>query len=141
MIYQNPRTGMRIDLLTLNDDEQKFYRAARQRFDDGVPWFDFDDFAFGSGSPLYRGRASHHEVLQHPLYIALKDMWLELGVRQGRIRTEPVALQGVSRLRSTQPKAQTGRNSGTGRPVQIAAKPAGKFSLAKAAKGAATPKK
>jgi hypothetical protein len=88
MIYQNPRTGIRIDLPSLNHAEQTFYRAAKQRFDDGVPWFDFDDFAFGRSSPLYRGRTSHHEVLQHPLYVALKDMWLELGVRQGRVRAE-----------------------------------------------------
>jgi len=86
MIYQNSRTGVRIDVSALTEAERNFYRAAKQRFDRGVAWFDFDDFAFGGGSPLYQGRKSHHEVLQHPLYIVLKDMWLELGVRQGRVR-------------------------------------------------------
>jgi hypothetical protein len=87
-VYRNPRTGIRIDLAALTHEERNFYRAAKERFDSGTAWFDFDNFAFGQGSPLYRDRSSHHEVLQHPLYVALKDMWLELGVRQGRIRAD-----------------------------------------------------
>lgn len=112
MIYQNPRTGIRIDLSILNQEEQSFYRAAKERFDNQIAWFDFDDFAFGMGSPLYRGRASHHEVLQNPLYVALKDMWLELGVRQGRVRagTGKVFTDASGRTQGGSGKATQERN-------------------------------
>jgi len=122
MIYQNPRTGIRIDLAALSDEEQRFYRAAKERSDNGIPWFDFDDFAFGSNSPLYRGRASHHEVLQHPLYIVLKDMWLELGVRQGRVRAETrkVFPDAPRRTKGESGKAAHERNRTKTRNVAVA---------------------
>ncbi|MFZ3210535.1 MAG: hypothetical protein WA188_03400 [Terriglobales bacterium] len=122
MIYQNPRTGISIDLTTLGDEEERFYRAAKQRFESGIAWFDFDDFAFGSNSPLYRGRASHHEVLQHPLYIVLKDMWLELGVRQGRVRADAGKgiASGSRRTKGESGKAAHERNRAKTRNVAVA---------------------
>jgi len=36
-------------------------------------------------SPLFSKTRSHRDVLAHPLYVALKEMWLELGVKQGRV--------------------------------------------------------
>lgn len=36
-------------------------------------------------SPIYRGRDSHLNVLKHPLFLALQDMALQLGVQQRMI--------------------------------------------------------
>jgi hypothetical protein len=69
----------------LSSVEQHFLQSARAMFRDNVDWFQFEDFAFGSRSPLFSATRSHRDVLSHPLYIALKDMWLQLGVRQGRV--------------------------------------------------------
>ena len=67
-------------------EETSFLARAREKFAGDVDWFEFEEFAFGSRSPLYSKTRSHQDVLVHPLYIALKDMWLELGVRQGKIK-------------------------------------------------------
>ncbi len=69
----------------LTADEQAFLNRARAKFAENTDWLEFEDFAFGSRSPLYARTRSHQDVLTHPLYLALKDMWLDLGVRQGRI--------------------------------------------------------
>jgi len=66
-------------------DEQVFLNRARAKFDENVDWLEFEEFAFGSRSPVYAKTRSHQDVLAHPLYLALKQMWLELGVRQRRI--------------------------------------------------------
>lgn len=70
----------------LTPEEDAFLGRARKKFEQNADWFDFEDFAFGSRSPLYSRTRSHRDVLTHPLYIALKDMWLELGVRQGKVK-------------------------------------------------------
>jgi len=66
-------------------EEQAFLRAAREKYLHNADWFEFEDFVFGSRSPLFTKERSHQDILEHPLYIALKEMWLELGVRQGRV--------------------------------------------------------
>jgi hypothetical protein len=73
------------DQETLTTEERAFLARARSKFEEGADWLDFEDFAFGSGSPIYSRSRSHQDVLQHPLYVALKEMWLDLGVRHGRI--------------------------------------------------------
>ena len=70
----------------LTREEDAFLRRARTKFEQNSDWFEFEDFAFGSRSPLYAKTRSHKDVLTHPLYVALKDMWLELGVRQGKVK-------------------------------------------------------
>lgn len=70
----------------MTSEENAFLARARAKFAGNADWFEFEDFAFGSRSPLYSKSRSHQDVLAHPLYIALKDMWLELGVRQGRVK-------------------------------------------------------
>jgi len=85
MEYNNLHTGVRINLGGLTKVEEQFYRQALRRFRENTNWPDFDDFAFGMRSRIYAGRRSHLEVLKHPLYLALKDMSLQLGVQQGRI--------------------------------------------------------
>jgi hypothetical protein len=88
MIYINRRTGIKVELSSLDAQRQEFYKKAHANFRKNVSWADFEDFAFGMGSPLYAQRTSHLEVLSDPLYEALTDMWLELGVRQGLIASE-----------------------------------------------------
>ena len=67
-------------------EEESFLHRARAKFAESADWFEFEEFAFGSRSPLYSKTRSQRDVLTHPLYIALKEMWLELGVRQGRVK-------------------------------------------------------
>lgn len=70
---------------TLTREETNFLDRARSLFRGNADWLEFEDFAFGPRSPLFSRERSHRDVLAHPLYLALKEMWLELGVRQGRV--------------------------------------------------------
>jgi hypothetical protein len=85
MEYQNLESDLRINLDNLNDEEKRFYQRALKKFQQNVGWLEFDDFVLGMRSPLYSGKRSHHDVLKHPLHLALKDMSLQLGIRQGMI--------------------------------------------------------
>jgi hypothetical protein len=85
MKYVNLQTGVNIHLSGLTKAEKLFYREALKKFHSNLSWLAFDEFAFGMRSPIYRGRNSHREVLKDPLFLALKDMSLQLGVQQGII--------------------------------------------------------
>jgi hypothetical protein len=85
MKYVNPKTGVEIKLTELTERQRTFYQQAVGKFRQDTHWLAFDAFAFGTMSPLYSGRKSHLEVLRDPLYQALKDMSLQLGVQQGMI--------------------------------------------------------
>ena len=85
MEYVNLETGVRVNLDGLTPEEKRFYRQARQRFQEQTSWLAFDEFAFGMRSPIYHRQRSHIPVLKSPLYLALKDMSLQLGVQQGLI--------------------------------------------------------
>ena len=67
----------------LNDVEKAFLERARKLFDANTDWFRFEGFAFGMRSPLFAKTRSHQNILENPLYIALRDMWIQLGIRQG----------------------------------------------------------
>ncbi len=69
----------------LTSEERQFLDRAQAKFDEAVDWLEFEDFAFGPRSPLFSRTRSQQDVLKHPLYVALREMWLELGIRQGRI--------------------------------------------------------
>jgi hypothetical protein len=88
MIYINRRTGISIELPNLDAQRQDFYKSALAKLRKNIPWAEFEDFAFGMGSPLYAQKRSHTEVLDDPLYEVLTDMWLELGVKQGLVAPE-----------------------------------------------------
>ena len=96
MRYVNRRTGTKIDLADLTEDEARFYRRAFEKFRQNVNWLAFDELVFSPASPIYSRRRSHLDVLQDPLYLALKDMWLELGVRQGMVRGSKKASRQAS---------------------------------------------
>ena len=85
MNYVNSATGKRIDLSRLTEAEKTFFSQAQNKVQNNVNWLSFDEFAFGMRSPIYSGRKSHLDVLKSPLYLALKDMSLQLGVQQGKI--------------------------------------------------------
>ncbi len=70
---------------SLSPEERVFLRQAEQKYRANANWFEFEDFAFGMRSPLFSRHRSHLDVLRHPLYRALKEMWLDLGVRQGLV--------------------------------------------------------
>lgn len=86
MKYVNPETGVEIDLSGLEGEKRKFYQQALKRFQRNTDWLSFDEFAFGVYSPLYSGRTSHLETMRDPLYLTLRDMWIQLGVQQGMVK-------------------------------------------------------
>ena len=86
MKYENSATNFEVDLSDLSDDKKAFFKEALTKFRKGVDWVTFEDFVFGSNSPVYSGHKSHLDVFADPLYLALEDMWLELGVKQGMVR-------------------------------------------------------
>jgi hypothetical protein len=83
--YVNQGAGLEIDLSCLTEVEKKFYRRSLRKLQEHADWLAFDEFAFGMHSPIYAGSRSHLEVLRNPLYLALKDMSLQLGIQQGKI--------------------------------------------------------
>ncbi len=85
MRYHNPRTRLTLDLSKLTENEKAFYERAAKAFRRNMEWFSFDQFVFSPRSPIYGRHRSHLEVLRDPLYLALRDMWVELGVRQGMV--------------------------------------------------------
>ncbi len=68
MEYVNLETGVRVNLDGLTPEEKRFYRQARQRFQEQASWLAFDEFAFGMRSPIYHRQRSHIPVLKSPLY-------------------------------------------------------------------------
>lgn len=85
MDYVNLETGARVNLGGLTSEEKRFYRQALKRFQENTNWLAFDEFAFGMSSPIYSRQRSHIDVLKSALYLALKDMSLQLGVQQGLV--------------------------------------------------------
>lgn len=83
--YVNPKTKVSIELSSLTESERAFYEKAVRQFQRNADWVSFDEFLFSPKSPIYARRRSHLEVLRDPLYLALRDMWLQLGVQQGMI--------------------------------------------------------
>jgi len=88
MKYVNSDTDVKIELTGLTEEKTKFYRQALEKFRKNVDWLVFEEFVFGPMSPLYSERKSRREVVEDPLYLALEDMWLQLGVQQGMVKAE-----------------------------------------------------
>lgn len=83
MRYHNERSGIDVDMNHLDDEKKRFFEAAQDKFRRNVSWFEFEQLVFSYTSPVFRKSRSRAEVVNDPLYLALKDMWLELGIRQG----------------------------------------------------------
>lgn len=73
------------DVTKLTPEERAYLDRARKMYNANVSWFEFEDFAFGMRSPIFAKGRSHANVLEHPLYVALTNMWLDLGVKQGMV--------------------------------------------------------
>lgn len=84
----NEATTLEQTVTGLNEREQAFLAVTRRMFAENTDWFEFESFAFGMQSPVFSKTRSHKNVLQNPLYIALRDMWIELGIRQGRVAAD-----------------------------------------------------
>jgi hypothetical protein len=85
MRYRNQESGLQIDLSDLDSERKQFYRLALAKLEANVPWLEFEDFAFSFNSPVFRASRNRREVLSDPLYLALKDIWLRLGIKQGHV--------------------------------------------------------
>jgi hypothetical protein len=85
MIFQNPVTQ---DNFELNGADADFFRRALHKFDNNAGWFSFENFAFSPISPIYARRESYGRLVRDPLYRALQDMWLQLGVNQGEVQDD-----------------------------------------------------
>ena len=85
----NNAAGRESERSSLTPEELAFLARARENFRANMNWLEFEELAFGSRSPIFAKTRSHRNVVEHPLYIALKDMWLELGVRQGYVSDAP----------------------------------------------------
>src|SRR5712691_404122 len=86
----------KVSLDTLTELQVKFYRAARGLFREKVSWTDFEEFAFHRRSPLWEGFQTRREVIDTPLYRELVDMWIELGVQQGKVASPKPAKKGAA---------------------------------------------
>ena len=85
MILENPITK---DKLELSESEGDFFGRAVKKFHDNASWSAFEGFAFGPTSPIYARRKSYGRLVMDPLYRALQDMWLQLGVNQGEVQDD-----------------------------------------------------
>src|SRR5947208_9213929 len=85
MRYDNPDSGLRIDLSALDAERKRFYQSALEMLHKNVDWLEFEDFAFSFGSPIFKASHDRKEVLTDPLFLVLKDIWLRLGIRQGMV--------------------------------------------------------
>jgi hypothetical protein len=81
----------------LTPEEEAFLARARACEAENLDWFAFESFAFGMQSPIFSKSRSHHGPhVENPVYIALREMWLRLGIRQGwvgesaTLRPEPL---------------------------------------------------
>lgn len=72
-------------LNSLNEEERAYLKRGRAMFAKNTDWFEFESFAFGMRSPVFSKTRTHREIRENPLFLALQDMWLQLGVQQGRI--------------------------------------------------------
>lgn len=105
MRYHNPDSGLLIDLASLDYDRKRVYHSAMEQLDANVDWFEFEDFAFSFGSPVFKSSKDRREVLTDPLFLILKDIWLRLGIRQGMV--------APSKESSTRGKTREGRKAGS----------------------------
>jgi hypothetical protein len=85
MIFENPVAK---DLFELSQAEAEFFGRALNKFNQNVNWSVFETFAFDPKSPIYARRKSYGRLVLDPLYRALQDMWLQLGVNQGEVQDD-----------------------------------------------------
>jgi hypothetical protein len=110
MRYHNKQSGVDVDLGTLDDEKRRLFDIANERFRNNTNWFEFEQLIFSYTSPLFREAKSRADVLNDPLYLALKDMWLQLGVNQGFV-AKPNHEHTKAKARSSRPHGTTRRRN------------------------------
>lgn len=85
MVFQNPVTD---ETFELDGADAIFFRRALDKFRSNANWFSFENFAHGSSSPIYARHKTYGRLVRDPLYRALQDMWLQLGVNQGEVQDD-----------------------------------------------------
>jgi hypothetical protein len=81
-----PEKGTVISLSGESVECKAFFMEAEEKFKNDVPWGDFDTWAFGQKSPIYKNQRSHLDVMKVPTYLVLKDLSMRLGINQGHIK-------------------------------------------------------
>ena len=89
MRYRNPKSGLEIDLGDLEAEKKRFFETAQKQFRSNVSWFAFEQAVFSYTSPLFRRSRNRADVVHDPVFKALKDMWLQLGIDQGFVAPRP----------------------------------------------------
>ena|ERR1044071_6901927 len=119
MRYHNVHSGVDVDLGKLDDEKRRLFEAAYERFRKNTNWFEFEQLVFSYTSPLFRQAKSRAEVLRDPLYVALKDMWLQLGINQGFV-AKPEHEHVETKARPSRPHGSTRRRDvATARPSPV----------------------
>jgi hypothetical protein len=94
MRYHNPKSGLDIDLGPIDAEKRRLFDTAQEKFRKNTNWFEFEQLVFTYTSPIFSRAKNRADVVNEPLFHALKDMWLQLGIDQGFIandRTETKA--------------------------------------------------
>lgn len=84
---QNRAKTKIVDLRLLNEKQKKYFHDAHAAFLRNEKCWDFDGpWFFNSRSPFHKlVKGTGREVVKHPLYKALMELWLALGVNQGEM--------------------------------------------------------
>src|SRR5438067_10799455 len=111
MRYRNRESGVDLDSTQLVGDRKAFFLSALKQFHADLNWFEFERIAFGFRSPVFQQARSRQDVLTDPLYLALRDMWLCLGVNQGLVAPNTEVPSGS--------KATKGRKAHSNRTARV----------------------
>lgn len=84
--YFNPRNDFHAVLKDLPPEIEQLYDCALKRFVANSEWMLFHELVFGVASPLNAYLSSINLPLNEAIYLTFKDMWLQLGVQQGKVR-------------------------------------------------------
>lgn len=96
----------------LSPEERNFLQQAEKKFRANTNWFAFEDWAFGMRSPLFSRKRSHRDVLRHPLYLALTEMWLDLGEQQGLVGPSKSEEKDLARRKTKRSRASAQERNG-----------------------------
>lgn len=103
MRYHNPRSGFEVDVGELDEEKKRFFDVALKLFRKNANWFEFEQLVFSYTSPIFSRSRNRADVVHDPLFKALKDMWLQLGIDQGFVAAT------TSDERTTETKARSSR--------------------------------
>jgi hypothetical protein len=91
MVTYTTLDGRVLDLTGTTDDERAYFDRAVQAYRAGMSWHDYTDLAEGSGSLLVgaAGGTVTQAVWDNPVFQAVFDMEMRLGIAQGEVGVDP----------------------------------------------------